>query len=481
MDLRSDTLTLSLTSRTALASPRPETLELRRDDRLIRLKHLDPGVVAALSRLAEGPATHAELEKIAQATHPGTDLRRLDTELLRLSSKLLLRFGCASAGTQLLTATIRTDLWSVDSTPPPPDTPLQLSRFAFVHRVGDLLVLESPASYARVEILLAELAGPILSLAQPRTTRQVCERTADCDPRAVAAAIGFLHSVGVVSRLDDAGRHPDDARPELVQRDIQDLVLHAASRRGLGDTTLGGTFRFLGVLPPPPARKPLPAGRRVALPRVDLDRLADNDPPLVRVMESRASVRAHGADPITLDQVSEFLYRVARVKASFGIDDAAGLFYETTKRPSPSGGAAHDLEFYLTVRTCAGLQPGFYHYDPFDHQLTEVGTREEFTAALLHDAYLASGGSVMPQVLITLACRFQRTSWKYEGMAYATTLKNVGVAYHAMYLAATAMGLAPCALGSGNSATFAAITGIDPVVESTVGEFMLGTRPGAPG
>ncbi len=479
MDLRSDTLTLSLTSRTDLASPRPETLELRRDDRLIRLKHLDPGVMAALSRLAEGPATRSELEKIAQATHPGSDLRRLDTELLRLSSKLLVRFGCAIAGTQLLTATVRTDLWSGDSTALPPDAAVQLSRFVFAHRVGDLLVLESPASYARVEILLAELAGPILALAQPRTTRQLCELRSGCDPRAVAAAIGFLHDVGVLARLDDAGRHPDDARPELVQREIQDLVLHTASRRGLMDNTLGGTYRFLGVLPPAPARKPLPAGRRIALPHIDVDLLAGNDPPLIQVMESRASVRAHGADPITLDQLSEFLYRVARVKTTFGIDEEAGRFYESTRRPCPSGGAAHDLEYYLTVRTCADLEPGFYHYDPFDHQLTEVCTREEFTVPLLHDAYLASGGSVMPQVLITLAGRFQRTSWKYEGMAYATTLKNVGVAYHAMYLVATAMGLAPCALGSGNSATFAALTGIDPVVESAVGEFMLGTRPDA--
>jgi hypothetical protein len=39
------------------------------------------------------------------------------------------------------------------------------------------------------------------------------------------------------------------------------------------------------------------------------------------------------------------------------------------------------------------------------------------------------------------------------------------------------MGLAPCALGTGDSATFSAATGIDPLVESSVGEFMLGTRP----
>ncbi len=477
MNLSSETLTLSLTPQTSLTSPHPETLELRRDDRLIRLKHLDAGVAAALSRLADGPTTHSELEKIAQATNPGTDLDRLDAELARLSSKLMIQFGCAVAGTQLLTAVVRTDLHDVDSTPLPADAPVQLSRFAYAHRVGDLLVLDSPASYARVEILRAELAGPILTLAQPRTTAEVCAQTSGCDPRAVAAAISFLKSVGALARVDDSGRHPHDTRPELAQREIQDLVLHAASRRGLADSTVGGTFRFRDVLPPTPARKPPPDGRRIPLSRIDLDRLAGTDPSLSQVMESRMSVRAYGVDPMTIDQLSEFLYRVARVKATSQIDQSAGRLYEGSRRPSPSGGAAHDLEFYLTVRTCAGLDPGFYHYDPFDHQLTVVSTREDLTGRLLHDAYLGSGARAVPQVLITLASRFHRLSWKYEGMAYATTLKNVGVAYHAMYLVATAMGLAPCALGSGNSGTFAELTGLDPVVESAVGEFMLGTRP----
>jgi hypothetical protein len=43
-----------------------------------------------------------------------------------------------------------------------------------------------------------------------------------------------------------------------------------------------------------------------------------------------------------------------------------------------------------------------------------------------------------------------------------------------MYLAGTAMGLAPCALGSGDSAIFSRVTGLSPLVESSVGEFSLG-------
>ena len=80
-------------------------------------------------------------------------------------------------------------------------------------------------------------------------------------------------------------------------------------------------------------------------------------------------------------------------------------------------------------------------------------------------------------MLITLASRFQRLSWKYAAIAYAATLKNVGVLYQTMYLVATAMGLAPCALGAGNADLFAAAAGTDYYAESSVGEFMLGSAP----
>ena len=45
-------------------------------------------------------------------------------------------------------------------------------------------------------------------------------------------------------------------------------------------------------------------------------------------------------------------------------------------------------------------------------------------------------------MLITIAARFQRVSWKYAAMAYVTILKHVGVVYQTMYLVATARGLA---------------------------------------
>jgi len=61
-------------------------------------------------------------------------------------------------------------------------------------------------------------------------------------------------------------------------------------------------------------------------------------------------------------------------------------------------------------------------------------------------------------------------------MAYALVLKDVGVLLQTFYLVATAMGLAPCALGGGDSDLFARASGLDWLVEGAVGEFVLGSR-----
>lgn len=81
------------------------------------------------------------------------------------------------------------------------------------------------------------------------------------------------------------------------------------------------------------------------------------------------------------------------------------------------------------------------------------------------------------QVLLVLTARFQRLSWKYSSLAYSLILKDVGGVFQSMYLAATAMELAPCALGCGDSDLFAKAVGSDYYAETSVGEFLLGGKP----
>ena len=60
------------------------------------------------------------------------------------------------------------------------------------------------------------------------------------------------------------------------------------------------------------------------------------------------------------------------------------------------------------------------------------------------------------------------------------TLKHVGVVIQTMYLAATAMGLGPCAVGCGDADLFGRAAGTDYFAETSVGEFLLGSERQGP-
>jgi SagB-type dehydrogenase family enzyme len=79
-----------------------------------------------------------------------------------------------------------------------------------------------------------------------------------------------------------------------------------------------------------------------------------------------------------------------------------------------------------------------------------------------------------PQVLMAIAARFDRISWKYSAIAYSLILKDVGVLTQTLYMMATDMGLGGCAIGTGNIDLFAKMTGLDFHVEGLVGQFALG-------
>jgi SagB-type dehydrogenase family enzyme len=103
--------------------------------------------------------------------------------------------------------------------------------------------------------------------------------------------------------------------------------------------------------------------------------------------------------------------------------------------------------------------------------------------ALLKGAELAMEASAAPQILITIAARFGRISWKYSSIAYGLILRDAGVLIQTLYLMATDMGLGGCAIGSINIELFAKMTGIEFHVEGPVGQFAIGrgTKPAASG
>jgi hypothetical protein len=79
-----------------------------------------------------------------------------------------------------------------------------------------------------------------------------------------------------------------------------------------------------------------------------------------------------------------------------------------------------------------------------------------------------------PAVLFLITAVFGRTCWKYRGMAYQAILMETGALYQTMYLVATMLGLAPCAIGAFPERATAELLGADSRDEAQVGMFALG-------
>lgn len=347
-----------------------------------------------------------------------------------------------------------------------------LSRFAYLHQVKGQMVLESPLSKAKVILPDWRGAALVAKLSQPQTCITLVSGISEIAEETAQHFLSLLLATQILSVVTaSATSLPEAENPILAQWDFHDLLFHTRSRQGRHANPTGGTYRFLGKIEPLPAVKPRMSENVIKLYRPNLESLKTTDVPLTHVLEERHSIRNYHKTPITAQQLGDLLYRSARVKSTIKAEIG-----EFTSRPYPSGGMLYELELYPVINTCEGINSGLYHYDPLGHQLCQLYDKNKDVEALLKDAWYASGQQDITQVLIVITARFERLFWKYESIGYSLILKHVGVLYQTMYLVATAMNLAPCALGSGNSDLFAKAAGIDYYAESSVGEFILGSR-----
>jgi SagB-type dehydrogenase family enzyme len=350
-----------------------------------------------------------------------------------------------------------------------------LSRFAYLRRRGSELVLESPRANALFRICDPEIASTIAVLATPQSVKQL-RRQKGFPGLELLALLVDCRILFKIDAAGGAGLRPDEGDANLVLWDFHDLLFHARSTEGRHANPLGGVYPYVDGIRPLPAVRPRWPGKKL-----DLAELAaapaTTISPLVKLLRDRHSTREFDDQrPITLAELARFLDSAARVlsTSSIPVDAGEGPTVEYAMRPYPSAGAEYALELYLTVDKCEGLARGFYHYDAGEHALMPISTPTPELDALLAGAEFAMGAATAPQILITIAARFGRVSWKYSSLAYALILKDVGVLMQTFYLTATAMELGGCAIGIVNIDLFAKLTGIEFHVEGPVGQFALG-------
>ncbi len=443
------------------------------------LRQLAPTVLHVLDRLAQGEAEEEGLaEQVLDSGGAGA-LAGWYYLLQELARRGLVCWAVQAGGRRLATLVPIASAFPFAPAAPAGDGPFLLSRFAYLRREGDRLVLESPLAGARLLLDDERTALPIAALARPRTLEELAALAGGLPGQAVALLVGLLAHAEMLRKVGPAGAEEE---PDALRSwEFHDLLFHTRSRKGRSDSAFGAAFPMAGRLPLPPAVKIAGAVETIALDRPDLERLRREDVPLAEVVERRRSLRGCDAGPISVRQLGEFLFRVGRVKDRREVELATpGGPVRTTfvSRPYPSGGALYELEFYVAVHACDSLAPGLYHYDAPHHRLGRLCGRTDEVARLLADAAASADVPVdRLQILILLSARFQRLAWKYASIAYALVLKHVGVVYQTLYLTATAMGLAPCALGGGDADVFARAAGTDYYAETSVGEFLLGAAP----
>jgi SagB-type dehydrogenase family enzyme len=357
---------------------------------------------------------------------------------------------------------------------------LVLSRFAYMRRRGNEMVLESPRADALFRICNPKIATAITMLSTPQQIKRLRRHDHFPGLELLALLVG-CHMLFKIDAAGDSGLRPAEGDQNLVLWDFHDLLFHTRSTEGRHANPLGGVYPYSGVIPPLPAVRPHWPGNPIDLRRFSP---AEAVSPFAKLLRERHSTRSFDDQrPITLAELSRFLADTACVLSSSSSEDLGdgGPLVAYAFRPYPSAGASYELELYLAVDRCEGLARGFYHYDAGRHALVPIGARTQHLEALLRGAEFAMGEPAAPQILITLAARFGRMSWKYSSLAYALILKDVGVLTQTLYLMAADMGLGGCAIGSTNIDLFAKMTGIEFHVEGPVGQFALGrgAKPGA--
>ena len=393
--------------------------------RLGRLWLNRPDIVGPLERLRR-PATWTDLTAAERSAMRG------------LVAAGVVTVSCRDEAGPIATATACSPRARLDLAAEPGGEPVLLSPWAIARRDGSDYIIESVVDGTVIRLFRPQAARTLVDLTEP---------TVITDRGGLAALLMMFGLAGPRQPADH--RHPHE------------VWTHTLTRTGLAAQP-----RSAGSVPAPePAVEPCD----IRFTPPDAARLHATDPPLIDVMEQRRSRRDFAATPVTLDQLNELLYRVARTRRR----STEGP-YPVSMRPTPSAGGLHELDYYPVVRSCAGLAPGVYRYDPEQHGLTLVTDALPPVVRIVDAAFTALGRTSLPPIVLTLAARFDRTHGKYGDLSYSLTLKNVGVAMQTTYLAAQAMGLAVCALGSGDAAAFADATGLDPLDVSTVGELAIG-------
>ena len=287
----------------------------------------------------------------------------------------------------------------------------------------------APARCSKFAIRRSRAA--IATLSTPQQIKQL--RRQDGFPGVELLAL--LVDCQILFKIDaagDSGLRPAEGDDNLVLWDFHDLLFHTRSTEGRHANPLGGRLSICG-------RHSSAAGGAAALARKE-DRSARVLSRSIRRRSRRSQsscanvirpAASMTSSPITLAELSRFLDSTARVQSKWNsrldLGDDASIGRARRQAVSVRRRAAMSSSSIWRSTNAKGLPEDSIITTPADTRWCRSASRTHELEALLTAAEFAMDAPAAPQILITIAARFGRISWKYSSIAYALILKDVGV------------------------------------------------------
>lgn len=165
-------------------------------------------------------------------------------------------------------------------------------------------------------------------------------------------------------------------------------------------------------------------------------------PTFEEVLAKRQSCRLFSSEPITAEVLGVLLDLALRERRRPRASVGDAVFHAY-----PSAGARDEL---MTIVAGSDAEVGLGVYLPRTHELARIDRLGNRVSEVIDDLSRPCGITVpTPSVALIFAADYERMASKYEAIAYANILRNVGAVYQTVSLAVTALGLGSCAVGGG--------------------------------
>ena len=367
---------------------------------------------------------------------------------------------------------------------PEAEKDFKLSKFISIQPCIDGLDITTPLSSTTLRLQDHRLYPLIQKLVSPCTTDDIRAFLPEDLRIKHQDIIALLLSSGVIGLCNANNNAEIDQEAITAGWNRQDLSFHSHTRGYFIDLHKEELSPKSINKKSPPAKHKRIILSTVLLPKPSINNQNSN---FYEIIQKRQTIRTYNSIPVSARALGYLLWYSMHTREEITCDPALPRSYEGLLRPVASAGGLHSIEFYLCIKQCIGISPGFYHYDSFDHTLGKMSDLNRPCESMLEMAVnttcrapqaasVSPGQGQQPDVLIVMSTRYQRNASLHSetGLAYALILKDAGSIYQQLYLVATALGLAPCGLSFGSSELFEQVSGISGKVECSVGEFMIG-------